>query len=88
MRRPPRPNGTLPYTVNQVNNFATMTVAPQGTRSGIRKRTTSRRGSESPGRRARIWYFGPALGIFYDLGYAGVADGAGAWPYAQQNDIH
>jgi len=28
---PSSPNGTLQFTVNQVNDFATMAVAPQGT---------------------------------------------------------
>ena len=28
---PSSPNGTLPFTVTQVNNFATMKLAPPGT---------------------------------------------------------
>ena len=53
---PSSPNGTLPSTVTQVNNFATMTLAPPGTPYGIHKRTISLPGSVSPGNRSRIWF--------------------------------
>ena len=51
---PSSPNGTLPFTVTQVNNFATMTLAPPGTPCGIRKKTISLRGSVWLGNRFRI----------------------------------
>ena len=82
---PSSPNGTLPYTVNQVNNFASMTIAPQGT--GLwhaqKDNFAPRLGIAWQARPSLVFRAG--LGIFYDLGYAGVADGSGAWPYAQQN---
>jgi hypothetical protein len=82
---PSSPNGTLPYTVNQVNNFATMTLAPKGT--GL---WHAQKHDFAP-RLGIAWQPRPNLvlrtgaGVFYDLGYAGVADGSGAWPYAQTN---
>ena len=57
---PSSPNGTLPFTVTQVNNLATMTVAPQGTPLWHPQKDDLLPGSASPGRRARIWCFGPA----------------------------
>ena len=84
---PSSPNGTLPYTVNQVNNFATMTVAPQGTPLWHPQK------DDFAPRLGVAWQARPNLvfragaGIFYDLGYSDVADGSGAWPYAQQRRI-
>jgi hypothetical protein len=84
---PSSPNGTLPYTVNQVGNFATMTVAPQGTalwHSQIH---------DFAPRLGVAWQARPNLvfragaGIFYDLGYSNVADGAGAWPFSQSKTL-
>ena len=82
---PSSPNGTLPYTVNQVNNFATMTLAPQGT--GL---WNAQKDDFAP-RLGVAWQARPNVvfragaGIFYDLGYSAVADGSGAWPYTQQS---
>ena len=81
---PSSPNGTLPSTVTQINNLATMTVAPQGT-----KLWDAQKHDFAP-RLGIAWQVRPNLvfragaGIFYDLGYSSVSDGAGAWPYAQQ----
>ena len=81
---PSSPNGTLPSTVTQVNNLATMTVAPQGT-----KLWDAQKHDFAP-RLGIAWQVRPNLvfragaGIFYDLGYSSVSDGSGAWPYAQQ----
>ena len=84
---PSSPNGTLPFTVNQVNNFATMTLAPQGTPLWHPQK------DDFAPRLGIAWQARPNLvfragaGIFYDLGYSNVSDGAGAWPYAQQKCI-
>ena len=81
---PSSPNGTLPSTVTQINNLATMTVAPQGT-----KLWDAQKHDFAP-RLGIAWQVRPNLvfragaGIFYDLGYSSVSDGSGAWPYAQQ----
>ena len=58
---PSSPNGTLPFTVTQVNNLRDHDAGSAGHAAcGIRKKTISLRGSASPGRRARIWSSGPA----------------------------
>jgi hypothetical protein len=81
---PSSPNGTLPFTVTQVSNLATMTVAPQGTPLWHPQK------DDFAPRLGVAWQARPNLvirvgaGIFYDLGYSDVADGSGAWPYSQQ----
>jgi hypothetical protein len=80
---PSSPNGTLPFTVTQVNNFATMTLAPQGTPLWHPQK------DDFAPRLGLAWQARPNLvfragaGIFYDLGYSVVADAASAWPYVQ-----
>ena len=84
---PSSPNGTLPYTVNQVDNFATMTVAPQGTPLWHPQK------HDFAPRLGVAWQVRPNLvfrvggGVFYDLGYSNVSDGAGAFPFAQQKTV-
>ena len=81
---PSSPNGTLPFTVTQVNNLATMTLAPPGTPLWHPQK------DDFAPRLGLAWQPLPNLvlragaGIFYDLGYSDVADGASAFPYAQQ----
>ena len=84
---PSSPNGTLPYTVNQVNNFATVTVAPQGTPlwHPLKHDFAPRLGFAWQVRPSLVFRAG--AGIFYDLGYSNVSDGAGAWPFAQQKVV-
>src|SRR5208337_2057316 len=84
---PSSPNGTLPFTVNQVNNLATMTVAPAGT-----PLWTAQKDDFAPllgiawnPRSDLVSRVG--AGIFYDLRYSGVADGLSAWPYVQAKEI-
>ena len=82
---PSSPNGTLPYTVTQVNNLATMTVAPKGTALWDPQK------DDFAPRLGVAWQVRPNLvlraggGIFYDLGYGDVSDGSGTWPYVQQS---
>ena len=84
---PSSPNGTLPFTVNQVNNLATMTVAPQGTPLWHPQK------HDFAPRLGIAWQARPNLvlragaGIFYDLGYSNVANSAGAWPCTQQKIV-
>jgi hypothetical protein len=84
---PSSPNGTLPFTVNQVNNFATMTLAPQGTALW-----TAQKDDFAP-RLGIAWNARPNLvvragaGIFYDLGYSVVANGSSTFPFSQLKTI-
>ena len=84
---PSSPNGTLPFTVTQVSNFATMTLAPQGTPLWHPQK------DDFAPRLGLAWQARPNLvfragtGIFYDLGYSDVSDGSGAWPYLSQKLI-
>jgi hypothetical protein len=84
---PSSPNGTLPFTVTQVNNFATMTLAPPGTPLWHPQH------DDFAPRLGLAWQPLPNLvlragaGIFYDLGYSAVADGTSAFPFAQSKII-
>src|SRR5208337_4458436 len=84
---PSSPNGTLPFTVIGVNDLATMTLAPAGT-----PLWTPQKDDFAP-RLGIAWNPRPnqviraGAGIFYDLGYSVVADGAGAFPYTQQKFV-
>jgi len=80
---PSSPNGTLPFTVNQVNDLSTMTLAPPGTTLWHAQK------DDFAPRLGLAWQVFPNLviragaGIFYDLGYASAANGSSAFPYAQ-----
>jgi outer membrane receptor protein involved in Fe transport len=84
---PSAPNGQLPFTVTQVNNFATMTLAPSGTPLWHPQK------DDLAPRLGMAWQPLPNLvlragaGIFYDLGYSGIADATTAFPYTQQKII-
>ena len=84
---PSSPNGTLPFTVTQADNLATMTLAPPGT-----PLWSAQKDDFAP-RLGMAWQPRPNLvlragaGIFYDLGYSDVADGTSAFPYVQQKLI-
>jgi len=84
---PTSPNGTLPFTVTQVNNFATMTLAPQGTPLWHPQK------DDFAPRLGLAWQPLPNLvlragaGIFYDLGYSAVANGTSAFPFTQDKVI-
>ncbi len=84
---PSSPNGALPYTVTQVDNLATMTLAPPDTPLWHPQK------DDFAPRLGIAWRPLPNLvlragaGIFYDLGYSGVANGASAFPYVQTKTI-
>src|SRR5580698_2391129 len=84
---PSSSNGTLPFTVTQVNDFATMTLAPQGTPLWHPQK------DDFAPRLGLAWQFLPNMvfragaGIFYDLGYSAVADGTSAFPFTHSEAI-
>jgi len=86
-RDPSSPNGTLPYTVDQVKNLATMTLAPAGTRLWDPQK------DDFAQRLGIAWNPRPNLviragaGIFYDLGYSDAANGSSAFPFSQQKSV-
>jgi carboxypeptidase family protein/TonB-dependent receptor-like protein len=81
---PSAPGGQLPFTVTQVNNFATMTLAPPGTPLWHPQK------DDFAPRLGVGWEPLPNLvlragaGIFYDLGYSGVANATSAFPFSQE----
>jgi hypothetical protein len=80
-------NGNLPYTVTQVNNLATMALAPPGTPLWHPQL------DDFAPRLALAWQLLPNMvfragaGIFYDLGYSAVANVASSFPYVQGKTI-
>jgi len=84
---PSSPNGTLPFTVTGVINLATMTLAPPGTPLWHPQK------DDFAPRLGVAWQPLPNLvlragaGIFYDLGYSAVANGASAFPFGQSKTI-
>jgi hypothetical protein len=84
---PTSPNGTLPFTMFGLNDLSTATLAPPGTPLWHPKK------HDFAPRLGIAWHPRPSLvvkaggGIFYDLGYSGVANGSSAFPYAQENLI-
>jgi hypothetical protein len=84
---PSSPNGTPPFTVDQVDNLATMSLAPPGTplwRAG-KNNFAPRVGAAWHARADTVVRAG--AGIFYDLGYADISNAMIAFPYAQGSTI-
>ncbi len=84
---PSSPNGTLPYTVTGVENLATMTLAPPGTPLWTAQKHDFAPRLGLAWQPKANWVFRAGAGVFYDLGYAAVADGTSAFPYVQQKTI-
>jgi hypothetical protein len=84
---PSSPNGTLPFTVTQVNDLATTALAPPGTPLWHAQK------DDFAPRLGVAWQVLPNLvfragaGVFYDLGYSDVANGSSAFPFAQDKII-
>jgi outer membrane receptor protein involved in Fe transport len=84
---PSSPIGTLPFTVTQVNDFATMTLAPPDTPLWHPQK------DDFAPRLGLAWQplpnlvFRAGAGIFYDLGFSDVANGSSAFPFTQSNII-
>jgi len=84
---PSSPNGTPPFTVNQVDNLATATLAPAGTPLWHPQR------DDFAPRLGLAWQVFPntvfrtGAGIFYDLGYSDITNAMINFPYVQQKLI-
>jgi carboxypeptidase family protein/TonB-dependent receptor-like protein len=84
---PKSPNGTPPFTVDQVNNVATATLAPAGTPLWHpQKHNFAPRFGLAWQARSNIVARAGA-GIFYDLGYSDITNATIAFPYVQQKLI-
>jgi hypothetical protein len=84
---PSSPNGTPPFTVNEVSDLSTATIAPAG---------TSLWHPQKDGFAPRLglaWQARPNVvlragaGIFYDLGYADITNAMISFPYIQERII-
>jgi len=84
---PSSASGTPPFTVNQVSDFATMTLAPEGTPLWHAQKDdfAPRLGIAWNPRQNLVIRAGG--GIFYDLGYSQIANVASAFPNSQQKLI-
>src|SRR5262249_17439522 len=80
---PSSPNGTPPFTVNQVNNLATMTLAPPGTPLWHAQKNAFAPllGLAWQARSNMVLRAG--AGIFYDLGYSDITNAMISFPYVQ-----
>ena len=84
---PSSPNGTPPFTVNQVQNLATATLAPAGTPLWHPQK------DDFAPRLGLAWQAFPNIafragaGIFYDLGYSDITDAMISFPYVQEKLI-
>jgi len=84
---PSSPNGTPPFTVTQVNDLATMTLAPQGTQLWHPQK------DDFAPRIGLAWQphsdlvLRAGAGIFYDLGYADITNALISFPYIQEKLI-
>ena len=84
---PSSPNGTPPFTVNQVDNLATATLAPAGTPLWHPQK------DDFAPRLGLAWQAFPNMvfragaGIFYDLGYSDITNAMISFPYVQQKLI-
>jgi len=80
---PSSPNGTPPFTVNEVSDLSTATIAPRGTPLWNPKKDNF-----AP-RLGLAWQARPNLvlragaGIFYDLGYSDITNAMISFPYNQ-----
>jgi len=84
---PSSPNGTPPFTVNQVNDFSTTTLAPAGTPLWHPQKDdlAPRLGLAWQARSTLVIRAG--AGIFYDLGYSDITNAMISFPYIQEKLI-
>ncbi len=84
---PSSPNGTPPFTVNQVSDLSTATIAPAGTPLWHPQK------DDFAPRLGLAWQARPNLvlragaGIFYDLGYSDITNAMISFPYIQEKLI-
>jgi len=81
---PSSPNGTPPYTVDEVSDLSTATIAPRGTPLWNPKKNNfaPRLGLAWQARANLVLRAG--AGIFYDLGYSDITNAMISFPYIQQ----
>jgi len=83
-KAPSSPNGTPPFTVNQVSDLETAAIAPVGTPLWHPQK------DDFAPRLGLAWQARPNLvvragaGIFYDLGYSDITNAMISFPYIQQ----
>jgi len=81
---PSSPNGTPPFTVNEVSNLSTATIAPAGTPLWHAQK------DDFAPRLGLAWQARPNLvvraggGFFYDLGYSDITNAMISFPYIQE----
>ena len=81
---PSSPNGTPPFTVNQVSDLSTATIEPAGTPLWHPQK------NDVAPRLGLAWQARPKLvlragaGIFYDLGYSDITNAMISFPYVQE----
>ena len=84
---PSSPNGTPPFTVNQVSDLSTATIEPAGTPLWHPQK------NDVAPRLGLAWQARPKLvlragaGIFYDLGYSDITNAMIGFPYIQERVI-
>ena len=84
---PSSPNGTPPFTVNEISDLSTATIAPIGTPLWHPQK------DDFGPRLGLAWQARPNLvlragaGIFYDLGYADITDAMISFPYIQEKIV-
>jgi hypothetical protein len=84
---PSSPNGTPPFTVNEVSDLATATIAPVGTPLWHPQK------DDFAPRLGLAWQVRPNLvlragaGIFYDLGYSDITNVMISFPYIQEKPL-
>jgi Carboxypeptidase regulatory-like domain/TonB dependent receptor len=84
---PSSPNGTTPFTVNEVSDLSTATIAPVGT-----SLWHPQKDNFAP-RLGLAWQVRPKLvlragaGIFYDLGYSDITNVMISFPYIQEKPL-
>jgi hypothetical protein len=84
---PSSPNGTPPFTVNQVSDLSTATIAPAGTPLWHPQKDdfAPRLGLAWQARSNVVLRAG--AGIFYDLGYSDITNAMISFPYIQERII-
>lgn len=84
---PSSPNGTPPFTVTQVTNLATTTLAPAGSALWHPQKDDFAPRLGLAWRPSSTLVIRAGAGIFYDLGYADVSNALTSFPYVQQRVI-
>jgi hypothetical protein len=84
---PASPNDTLPMTVTQVSDFATMALAPSGTPLWHAHKDNIAPRVDLAWRATPTLVIRTGTGVFYGLGYSSVANAVGTFPYLQRKTV-